>query len=404
MFSLSIGKNHLVGIGHLFKRYITTNTLLYEVLKVKIDDTPIDIKKQYYQLCKYNHPDLGGDEGKFLEINKAFIILKNANKKKMYDNLDSRQYLEFHCIWKTKFHPSRTKIKLVDNYLKRKNLYRNENNSLLKNAALSIVELGAFMIKNYHQNAIKIYEQTETQTIKDNIFSNRKKVFFILDISSSMKGCPNPSLPQNEKNKPYLSICLDNIKNICHDLHDENYIASLITFDNTVNIISNDDEIDTIKNNIDRFKELCENSNFDNLVAHTSIYDGLYYAIDNINKEQIDKTTFVLLTDGYDQDSQISLDFLIQFIKKYPINIIIMSINNGRDNCLKKIIDVSKSGKLIIIDDKINLKAGSFSNKSKPSKDTHTNVDSAFIETKAIIISTKYNGVSYIDIRREFDL
>jgi len=61
----------------------------YEVLGVDKNSSQEDIKKAYRKLAKEYHPDMNkGDkkaEAKFKEINEAYEVLGNANKKKQYD-------------------------------------------------------------------------------------------------------------------------------------------------------------------------------------------------------------------------------------------------------------------------------------------------------------------------------
>lgn len=58
---------------------------LYETLEVEKDATQKDIKKAYFRLSKLHHPDKGGDEHKFKEINAAYEILSDPEKRKAYD-------------------------------------------------------------------------------------------------------------------------------------------------------------------------------------------------------------------------------------------------------------------------------------------------------------------------------
>merc|ERR1740138_1796818 len=60
-------------------------TRLYEVLGVEKDATPEQIKKAYRKLAVKNHPDKGGDEATFKEIQKAFDILGDERKREIYD-------------------------------------------------------------------------------------------------------------------------------------------------------------------------------------------------------------------------------------------------------------------------------------------------------------------------------
>ncbi len=57
----------------------------YEVLGVPRNASPDHIRKAYHRLAHKFHPDKGGDEKKFKEINEAYQILSNKNKKEQYD-------------------------------------------------------------------------------------------------------------------------------------------------------------------------------------------------------------------------------------------------------------------------------------------------------------------------------
>ena len=58
----------------------------YKILGVSKKASASAIKKAYYGLAKKHHPDKGGDEGKFKEINEAYQILSNKQKRNQYDN------------------------------------------------------------------------------------------------------------------------------------------------------------------------------------------------------------------------------------------------------------------------------------------------------------------------------
>ena len=60
-------------------------TKLYETLEVEKDASQKDIKKAYFRLSRSHHPDKGGDEHKFKEINAAYEILSDPEKRKAYD-------------------------------------------------------------------------------------------------------------------------------------------------------------------------------------------------------------------------------------------------------------------------------------------------------------------------------
>lgn len=57
----------------------------YEVLGVAKGASADEIKKAFRRLAIEHHPDRGGDEAKFKEINEAYEILKDEGKRKRYD-------------------------------------------------------------------------------------------------------------------------------------------------------------------------------------------------------------------------------------------------------------------------------------------------------------------------------
>lgn len=58
----------------------------YEILGVPKTSTQDEIKKAYYKLAHKYHPDKGeGDESKFKEINEAYQVLGNKDKRAQYD-------------------------------------------------------------------------------------------------------------------------------------------------------------------------------------------------------------------------------------------------------------------------------------------------------------------------------
>ncbi len=57
----------------------------YDILGVKKDATPEEIKKAFRRLARKHHPDAGGDEAKFKEINEAYEVLSDKEKRAQYD-------------------------------------------------------------------------------------------------------------------------------------------------------------------------------------------------------------------------------------------------------------------------------------------------------------------------------
>ncbi len=57
----------------------------YEVLGVSKDASADEIKKAFRRAAVEHHPDRGGEEAKFKEINEAYEVLKDTDKRKRYD-------------------------------------------------------------------------------------------------------------------------------------------------------------------------------------------------------------------------------------------------------------------------------------------------------------------------------
>ena len=58
----------------------------YRKLGVDKNASPEDIKRAYKKLAMQHHPDRGGDQRTFQEINEAYDTLKDPAKRKRYDN------------------------------------------------------------------------------------------------------------------------------------------------------------------------------------------------------------------------------------------------------------------------------------------------------------------------------
>ncbi|CAM6100617.1 unnamed protein product [Calypogeia fissa] len=72
------------------------NKDFYEVLGVERGSSQAEIKKAYYALAKQYHPDMNkGDEkaeAKFQEIQQAYEVLKDDEKRSMYDRMGHEQF------------------------------------------------------------------------------------------------------------------------------------------------------------------------------------------------------------------------------------------------------------------------------------------------------------------------
>jgi len=57
----------------------------YQILGVDKNATQEELKKAHRKLALKCHPDKGGDPEKFKEINEAYDVLKDAEKREIYD-------------------------------------------------------------------------------------------------------------------------------------------------------------------------------------------------------------------------------------------------------------------------------------------------------------------------------
>lgn len=57
----------------------------YDILGVKRSATADEIKKAFRKLARKHHPDAGGDEETFKQLNEAYEVLSDTQKKKDYD-------------------------------------------------------------------------------------------------------------------------------------------------------------------------------------------------------------------------------------------------------------------------------------------------------------------------------
>src|SRR5918999_2367491 len=64
-------------------------TTLYDTLGVSKGASADEIKKAYRKLAREHHPDQGGDETRFKEIQGAYDVLSDPEKRKAYDTYGS---------------------------------------------------------------------------------------------------------------------------------------------------------------------------------------------------------------------------------------------------------------------------------------------------------------------------
>ena len=57
----------------------------YDILGIKKDASADEIKKAFRRKAVELHPDKGGDEKAFKEVNEAYEVLKDKEKRQRYD-------------------------------------------------------------------------------------------------------------------------------------------------------------------------------------------------------------------------------------------------------------------------------------------------------------------------------
>ncbi len=72
----------------------------YEVLGVSPDAGADEIKRAYRQLARRYHPDISGDErgGAFLEVSRAYEVLRDAERRRAYDRVLSAPASPSHAF------------------------------------------------------------------------------------------------------------------------------------------------------------------------------------------------------------------------------------------------------------------------------------------------------------------
>lgn len=98
-------------------------TNYYEILGISKDASKEEIKKTFRKLAMENHPDKGGSKEKFQEIQEAYEILGNEDKRRDYDNGNKRSgghgMSNFDFFFNSHFnnnHQHNSRVKKSDHY------------------------------------------------------------------------------------------------------------------------------------------------------------------------------------------------------------------------------------------------------------------------------------------------
>lgn len=76
----------------------------YKILGVPEDASPEEIREAFYKLAHKYHPDKGGDPEKFKEINEAYQVLSDKEKRAQYDQMRKfgfeKEMPHFEWVWR----------------------------------------------------------------------------------------------------------------------------------------------------------------------------------------------------------------------------------------------------------------------------------------------------------------
>jgi len=71
----------------------------YQILGISKTASQDEVKKAFHRLAHQHHPSKGGDEAKFKEINEAYQVLSNKEKRTQYDQFGSADGPNLNWSW-----------------------------------------------------------------------------------------------------------------------------------------------------------------------------------------------------------------------------------------------------------------------------------------------------------------
>lgn len=149
----------------------------YEVLGLKKNATDKQIKDAFKKMSKKVHPDKGGSDEAFIEVKKAYEILSDPIKRKMYDThgfveekkVEQSIYNEVHQMFFTiiSTNPMAYNTDMVSTMI-------NAINDNISQAAKNIIDLDKQItnIEKY-RGKIKLKEGVESENIFDNLIDGK---------------------------------------------------------------------------------------------------------------------------------------------------------------------------------------------------------------------------------------
>jgi len=162
----------------------------YKILKIDPSSKLEDIKKAYRDLVKIHHPDRGGDAKAMLEINEAWEILKNKNKRQTFNKLNNS-----HPFPKTEYQKKNntySELEDIKNWFK--NIYLPIDKFLgqiINPLSLKIKDLSADPYDDELMDAFCLYLEESKKKINKIkiIYTSIKSPFIIKDFSLDLYHC-----------------------------------------------------------------------------------------------------------------------------------------------------------------------------------------------------------------------
>jgi curved DNA-binding protein CbpA len=159
---------------------ILNQTNLYELLGVEDDVSPADLKTAYRRKLLEEHPDKGGDQAKFDEIQRAYGILEDEEARDAYDD---------------KIADAKMRARLVEGGPRQK-----KQGAEIEAAARvkTAPRQGSTRQRDWHKHSVEWADEQRGSAVLDNI------VMAIKDADVKATACPAPDAAVAKKDEKAL--------------------------------------------------------------------------------------------------------------------------------------------------------------------------------------------------------
>jgi DnaJ domain len=338
---------------------------LYDLLRVGRDVSGPDMKAAFRQLAKEHHPDVkGGDSLKFKEISKAFFLLSNEEQKANLEKMTEDKFREFSEAWRSDF----TKRHLVnmpfrdwlDRFKKRVSTFREpvSREPVSGNGwkhLYFMVDTSASMHTHQDDDPIVKDVPRKKTIVVDNDGIKMERYDMdpmynpVVDTALSFQKCflAMRKIVGTIGTDQTPGQAINTIKSI--------KTVSLVAFSEKELVMVNSESIEAKDQWLHKFSP--KTSEFTQNNLHTNLYDTITNSLFRASKDNdLNNVLFVLLTDGHDTNSAITLEKLVDNIKRRGnVHIILMALHLANVDHLRKIRDAAKWGILIRIGEDIQL-------------------------------------------------